>query len=126
MTKTLNQIIFFFLHQNQILFFSNIGNQNKFLGKNHNPPPHQVKWSFPNRGNSVIIKNTIFLSIIHNMLNLRDTAVVNMYNISSIKETRLFCMSSMTDVLNRKTWFIFRLHVTYIHCNRGCNRVCFK
>ena len=36
------------------------------------------------------------------MLNLRDTAVVNMYNISSIKETRLFCMSSMTDVLNRR------------------------
>jgi len=35
-------------------------------------------------------------------------------------------MTSMTDVLNRKTWFIFRLHVTYIHCNRGCNRVCFN
>ena len=29
MTKTLNQIIFFFLHQNQ----------NIFLEKNHNPPP---------------------------------------------------------------------------------------
>jgi hypothetical protein len=28
MTKTLNQIIFFFLHQNQNIFFSNIGNQN--------------------------------------------------------------------------------------------------
>ena len=27
MTKTLNQIIFFFLHQNQNIFFSNIGNQ---------------------------------------------------------------------------------------------------
>ena len=33
MTKTLNHIIFFFLHQNQNIFFSNIGNQ--------------VKWSFP-------------------------------------------------------------------------------
>jgi hypothetical protein len=31
MTKTLNQIIFFFLHQNQNIFFSNIGNQNIFL-----------------------------------------------------------------------------------------------
>jgi hypothetical protein len=36
MTKTLDQIIFFFLHQNQNIFFSNIGNQNI-----------QVKWSFP-------------------------------------------------------------------------------
>ena len=38
MTKTLNQIIFFFLHQNQNIFFSNIGNQNIFLEKNHKPP----------------------------------------------------------------------------------------
>ena len=38
MTKTLNQIIFFFLHQNQNIFFSNIGNQNIFLEKKHNPP----------------------------------------------------------------------------------------
>ena len=33
MTKTLNQIIFYFLHQNQNIFFSNIGNQNIFLEK---------------------------------------------------------------------------------------------
>jgi hypothetical protein len=39
MTKTLNQIIFFFLHQNQNIFFSNIGNQNIFLEKTHNLPP---------------------------------------------------------------------------------------
>ena len=38
MTKTLNHIIFFFLHQNQNIFFSNIGNQNIFLEKKHNPP----------------------------------------------------------------------------------------
>ena len=38
---------FFFLHQNQNIFFSNIGNENIFLEKNHNPPL-QVKWSFPN------------------------------------------------------------------------------
>jgi hypothetical protein len=37
---------FFFLHQNQNIFFSNIGNQNIFLEKNHNPSL-QVKWSFP-------------------------------------------------------------------------------
>ena len=46
MTKTLNHIIFFFLHQNQNIFFSNIGNQNIFLEKKHNPTL-QVKWSFP-------------------------------------------------------------------------------
>ena len=34
MTKTLNQI-FFFLRQNQNIFFSNIGNQNIFLEKKH-------------------------------------------------------------------------------------------
>ena len=33
MTKTLNQIIYFFLHQNQNIFFSNIGNQNIFFRK---------------------------------------------------------------------------------------------
>jgi hypothetical protein len=30
---------FFFLHQNQNIFFSNIGNQNIFLEKKHKPPP---------------------------------------------------------------------------------------
>jgi hypothetical protein len=39
MTKTLNQIIILFLHQNQNIFFSNIGNQNMFLEKKHTPPP---------------------------------------------------------------------------------------
>ena len=29
---------FFFLHQNQNIIFSNIGNQNIFLEKKHNPP----------------------------------------------------------------------------------------
>ena len=37
MTKTLKQI-FFSLHQNQNIFFSNIGNQNICLEKKHNPP----------------------------------------------------------------------------------------
>jgi hypothetical protein len=41
MTKTLNQI-FFFLHQNQNIFFSNIGNQNIFLEKKHIPPPFKL------------------------------------------------------------------------------------
>ena len=37
---------FFSLHQNQNIFFSNIGNQNIFLEKNH-IPPLEVKWSVP-------------------------------------------------------------------------------
>jgi hypothetical protein len=45
MTKTLNQIIIFFLHQNQNIFFSNIGNQNNFLEKKHNPLPPKKKYS---------------------------------------------------------------------------------
>jgi hypothetical protein len=35
MTNTLNQILFF-LHQNENIFFSNIGNQNIFLEKKNN------------------------------------------------------------------------------------------
>ena len=34
---------FVFLHQNQNIFFSNIGNQNIFLEKKHNPPPPPFK-----------------------------------------------------------------------------------
>ena len=44
--KNFESDYFFFLHQNQNIFFSNTGNQNIFLEKNHNPPL-QVKWSFP-------------------------------------------------------------------------------
>ena len=38
---------FFFLHQNQNISFSNIGNQNIFFRKK-TITPLQVKWSFPN------------------------------------------------------------------------------
>ena len=41
MTKTLNQI-FFFLHRNQNIFFSNIGNNNIFLETP--PPPRKLNW----------------------------------------------------------------------------------
>ena len=52
MTKTLIQIIIFFLHQNQNIFFGNIGNQNIFLEKNHTPP-------FKLNGRSLIIMFSI-------------------------------------------------------------------
>ena len=40
---------FFFLHQNQNIFFSKIGNQNIFFRKKPYtpPPPIQGKWSVP-------------------------------------------------------------------------------
>ena len=58
MTKILNQIIFFFLHQNQNIFFSNIGNQNIFLEKKHNSPP---PLPFKLNGRSLIVFFTILL-----------------------------------------------------------------
>jgi hypothetical protein len=45
MTKTLNQIIFF-PHHNQNIFFSNIGNQNIFLEKNRISKNIQHNWRF--------------------------------------------------------------------------------
>jgi hypothetical protein len=55
MTNSLNQIIFFFLHQNQNIFFSKIniptlvlsGKKNLNEKKHHKPSPLQVKWSVP-------------------------------------------------------------------------------
>jgi hypothetical protein len=39
---------FFFLHQNQNIFFSNIGNQNIFLEKKHNfDQPHLILTHYP-------------------------------------------------------------------------------
>ena len=38
---------FFFPPPKSEYFFSNIGNQNFFLEKNHSPSPMEVKWSIP-------------------------------------------------------------------------------
>ena len=48
MTKTLNQIIIFFLHQNQNIFSATLGIRIFFQKKNITPPL-QVKWSFPKK-----------------------------------------------------------------------------
>ena len=64
MTKTLNHIIyFFFLHQNQNIFFSNIGNQNIFLEKNHNPPPPPPPPLFKLNGRSLIAINLSIIQV---------------------------------------------------------------
>jgi hypothetical protein len=49
---------FFFLHHNQNIFFSNIGNQNIFLEKTITPP-FQVKWSFPKIMEHILHSNVI-------------------------------------------------------------------
>ena len=69
-TKTLNHIIFFFLHQNQNIFFSNIGNQNIFLEKNHNPPLLPFKLNGRSLRNNppckfVLIDLTLFSIIVY-------------------------------------------------------------
>jgi hypothetical protein len=47
MTKTVNQIIIFFPHQNQNIFFSNIGKHNIFLEKKPYPLPFKVNGHSP-------------------------------------------------------------------------------
>ena len=47
MTKTLNQIFFLSSTEIRIFFSATLGFRIFFLEKNHNPPPLQVKWSFP-------------------------------------------------------------------------------
>jgi hypothetical protein len=76
MTKTLNQI-FFFLHQNHNIFFSNIGNQNIFLEKNITPPPFKLNGrylrffkDFTNL--DVLFLNFLALLIMSPCLYLRD------------------------------------------------------
>ena len=69
MTKTLNQIFFFFLHQNQNIFFSNIGNQNIFLEKNHNPPPFKLDGHSLTATHNMIIVEIIDIpqEVMHNL-----------------------------------------------------------
>ena len=82
---------FFFLHQNQNIFFSNIGIQNIFLEKKHNPPL-QVKWSFPNFFKITLVydiyiksrETNPWVKKVKNLLNgLGHSYIIN--NINSIK-----------------------------------------
>jgi hypothetical protein len=63
MTKTLNQIILFFLHQNQNIFFSNIGNQNIFFRKKPYLP-HPILYIAPLRHINLTLSSYVFLIII--------------------------------------------------------------
>ena len=79
MTKNLNQIIIFFLHQNQNIFFSNIGNQNIFLEKNHNIPP-----PLPNR--ICILYNTAITEYFNILLpgHVPQEAAHNIFSVGSL------------------------------------------
>jgi hypothetical protein len=78
-TKTLNQIIFFFLHQNQNIFFSN----NIFLEKKTYlpPPPLQVKWSFPYIN---VYRKTSNIKIYHYIFDYKQTTFTYVDNICQI------------------------------------------
>ena len=65
---------FFFLHQNQNIFFSNIGNQNIFLEKKHNPPPPPFKLNgrslrYVDIVNAELIESTLKQTIMHSCFN---------------------------------------------------------
>ena len=93
MTKSLNRIIFLFPPPKSEFFFSNIGNQNIFLEKNHTPPL-QVKWSFPkkmsntdpkkNRGWTQMLakgKQSLLLIILHVIFLCIITQLIIHYHI---------------------------------------------
>ena len=63
MTKTLNQIIIFFLHQNQNIFFSNIGNQNIFLEKKTYPIPFKLNGRSPRPKKNRCVSDCIVFNI---------------------------------------------------------------
>ena len=97
MTKTLNHIIFF-LHQNQNIFFSNIGNQNIFLEEKHNPPPpFQVKWPVPNinkeRNSKLLARTHNFNGFILPGIEIPDFADYRTGNIHSLLKVK--CKSSI-------------------------------
>jgi hypothetical protein len=88
MTKTLNQIIFVFLHQNQNIFFSNIGNQNIFLEKTINDCIPSLNW------NSIIFPEN---SMDENCQTFTKTFIEIIKNCVPQKE--------VTIRLNDKVWF---------------------
>ena len=117
MTKTLNQIIFFFLHQNQNIFFSNIGNQNIFLEKKHNPPPPlQVKWSVPNKivmlwlisfNQQMKKKNGLLQTFFYDFLKIQVT--------NWVREILVTCENQLSIIY----WFLLRYTVIIYKFTQG-------
>ena len=103
MTKTLNQIIFFFLHQNQNIFFSNIGNQNIFLEKNHNPPPPPFKLN----GHSLIgnIVNIVQHSHLYNSFLLIIVACIVILLVAILYRDHVgFCVIVTFSSIHKLKW----------------------
>jgi hypothetical protein len=59
MTKILNQIIFFFLHQNQIIFVTNIENRNIYLERN------QTQCSIVYEAKENVVSDALFMLLCH-------------------------------------------------------------
>ena len=68
------RLYFFFLHQNQNIFFSNIGNQNIFLERNHNPPP-----PFKLNGRSLKLLSYVTLSFLYSERPFRKEKTYSAY-----------------------------------------------
>ena len=122
MTKTLNQIIFFFLHQNQNIFFSNIWNQNIFLEKYHNPP-------FKLNGRSLIgnIVNIVQHSHLYNsFLLIIVTCIVILIVAILYRDHVGFCVIVTFSSIHKLKWpVLLRLltgrHGVIVICN--CNQL---
>jgi hypothetical protein len=117
MTKTLNQIIFFFLHQNQNIFFSNIENQNIFLEKNH-------KWSFPKYSVYFLVATTSgFIQVACSRVQPRTVTIEKKDEINEYKK-RKRQKEERTSVPRPLSWNIY-VKKQCRHINRaGYNNVC--
>ena len=112
MTTTLNQIIFFFLHQNQNIFFSNIGNQNIFLEKNHNPP-------FKLNGRSLIgnIVNIVQHSHLYNSFLLIIVACIVILLVAILYRDHVgFCVIVTFSSIHKLKWPVL---LSYLRADMG-------
>ena len=98
MTKTLNQIIFFFLHQNQNIFFSNIGNQNIFFQKKNITPPAPRKLNGPSLRSAQ--RHGDSTDTIASNVSCQNYKAENTQTSLSTRETSLCIMSSYNVVNN--------------------------
>jgi hypothetical protein len=93
MTKTLNQIIFFFLHQIQNIFFSNIANQNGFFLETPAPPSLQVKWSVPKTNDKNDHTTTVTMVLLNGY-----SALIMFYRKISVLQGTIFTYMSVHTI----------------------------
>ena len=104
---------FFSLHQNQNIFFSNIGNQNICLEKNHySPPSLEAKWSVPNfllKRKTVNFSSMIRLVWAKAEIGLKKTFVIFIICACSLGT---WCLIRFTCFKFQK-WSLMHFHISY-------------